>query len=631
MAQLKILNLHNNLYEEMSGSPSVLGKKRDYIYSFLTERGIVSLSDVSTDTLTAFIKRVRRDFYFDQKKIFSFKGDLETVYFNFMKLEGHPLTQIPLPENTNPPKLKKALIFLMASGIMDLSEISAVIRKAYEAYLLESVPAKASEYLKTLDILKLFDLRKQPFLDEISYENQLLYLGYYKDPQIAQRFYYTQTKKFLYFDFSLPASLTLKKQIFLILKEDLSHTGERTMHYMMQHYITPLHYLYDFCVQEKIADLKQVRKEQIQSFEQYLTDHMDSIYKGASTAMYRARKFLFLADKKPDFTASAWFIERFDLSRRANPTRNVEAFYFDDMSVENGIYFKHYMRYLLVLSPKYSLQGLLEKYYSAKEFIRFLENRNGSLSEISYPDIESYINWKDASNCSPATYNNALTRLSFFLTCLHTREHLLVPSFPFEHFYKKAYYLHHDRSVPESIIDRIFTVLPDFPETIGLIFLTLYSTGLRINEVCSLRKDALFIRNDTHWLSVYQYKLKTDKEIPIPSELFRLLNRHIEEQQSPAEFIFTAIQHKDRPYQASTFVKQFKATLLLYDQTQDIVFRTHDFRHTVATDLYYSGAGLQTTRAFLGHSRDDMTKQYIDHLPGHIDKLQEQYFEENDS
>lgn len=115
------------------------------------------------------------------------------------------------------------------------------------------------------------------------------------------------------------------------------------------------------------------------------------------------------------------------------------------MSAENGIYFKHYMRYLLVLSPKYSLQGLLEKYYSAKEFIRFLENRNGSLSEISYPDIESYINWKDASNCSPVTYNNALTRLSFFLTCLHTREHLLVPSFPFEHFYKKAYYLHHDR------------------------------------------------------------------------------------------------------------------------------------------------------------------------------------------
>lgn len=125
--------------------PLFLERNGTIIYSFLTERGIVSLSDVSTDTLTAFIKSVRRDFYFDQKKIFSYKGDLETVYFNFMKLEGHPLTQIPLPENTNPPKLKKALIFLMASGIMDLSEISAMIRKDYEAYLLESVPAKAND------------------------------------------------------------------------------------------------------------------------------------------------------------------------------------------------------------------------------------------------------------------------------------------------------------------------------------------------------------------------------------------------------------------------------------------------------------------------------------------------------
>lgn len=42
-----------------------------------------------------------------------------------------------------------------------------MIRKDYEAYLLESVPAKATEYLKTLDILKLFDLRKQPFIDGI--------------------------------------------------------------------------------------------------------------------------------------------------------------------------------------------------------------------------------------------------------------------------------------------------------------------------------------------------------------------------------------------------------------------------------------------------------------------------------
>ena len=85
----------------------------------------------------------------------------------------------------------------------------------------------------------------------------------------------------------------------------------------------------------------------------------------------------------------------------------------------------------------------------------------------------------------------------------------------------------------------------------------------------------------------------------------------------------------NKPYQAATFVKQMKKQLLLYEETKDIDFRSHDYRHTIATDLHMSGAALGTTRAFLGHTRDDMTKQYIDHLPGRIDMLQDEYFKEN--
>lgn len=630
MVASKLFQLQDNLYEEMSQSASVLGKKRDYVYSFLTRRGIFSLSDVSVDTLTSFIRTVRRDFYFHEAKLSSYKGDLETVFFDYQKQNGHPLTKHFIPQDANRSKARKALVFLMALQIEDLNDISGEIRIRYEEYLKESVPSKVTEYLKALDVLKISKLEKMTFQRDIPYENKLLYLGYYKDPEIAKRFYYTARKEFLYFDFSLPAPPSLKKQIFQILKEDLSHIEERSNHYMMQHFITPLFYLYDYCVKEGIADLKQVTKAQALSFDTYLARNMDSISNGASQVMYRARKILFLLDKKPDFTASAWFLERFDLSNRANPTRIVDAFYFDDMKEENSIYFKHYMKYLLVLSPKYSLQGLLGKYYSAKEFIHFFEKQNTLLSELSYADIESFIEQKEKQDCDPATFNGCLTKLSFFLTCLHTREKLFIPSFPFEYFYKKAFYLHHDRSVPESIIDRIFVVLPDFPETLGLMFLTLYSTGLRVNEVCSLKKEALFTNNGTHWLKVFQYKMKSDKEIPIPSELYRLLKRHIETDESQSEFIFPSIKYKEKPYQASTFVKQMKATLLLYEETKDITFRSHDFRHTIATDLYFSGAEIQTTRAFLGHTRDDMTKQYIDHLPGHIDKLQEEYFKEND-
>ena len=626
MAALKIVESQNVLYDEISLSPSVLGKRVDFLYSFLSSLGFTSLSEISVNTLKAYISFARREFAFTPKKYAAYKGDLETVYFDYMKSLSHPLT---LSSYATTPAGRKCLSFLMALEISDFSGITADTRMAYEDYLNISIPTKQTEYLKTLDRMVLSEIEKITIQRMPCYENKLLFLGYYPDPVIAKRFYYTARKEFLFFDFSLPASVTVKKQIFRILQEDLSHINERKNHYMVQHFITPLFYLYKYCIAAGIEDLKQISQKEEEDFLTFLSENMDATSKAAPQVLYRARRFLFLADKKPDFSATRWFLERFSLSERSNPTRGIECFNFGDISKANRIYFQHYMKYLLVLSPKYSMQSIHEKYYGAKEFIKYLENNHSSLEELSYPDIEKFIEYKDAQDLRPETYNRTLTMLSFFLTALSVREDLLIPSFPFDHFYKKAMYLHHDRSVEEKTIDQIFTVLSDFPETLGLMYLTLYSTGLRINEVCSLRKDALTFDQNTYWLKIYQYKLRSDKQIPIPQEVSRLLKRHIQNDTSGSEYIFPSCMDKTKPYQAATFVKQMKAQLLLYEETRDINFKSHDYRHTIATDLHMSGAPLGSTRAFLGHTRDDMTKQYIDHLPGVIDDLQEKYFKEN--
>lgn len=626
MAALRVLKSENSLYEELILSPSILGKRVDFLYDFLSSRGISSLSEITVDTLKAFISHTRQEFAFSPKQFSAYKGDLETICFTYLKSAGHPFTSLSYAENAIG---RKALTFLYALGITSLTEITADTRKAYEEYLELSVPSKVIEYIKYLDRMVLSEIEKITFVREPAYENKLFYLVYYPDIKVAKRFYYTARKEFLFFDFSLPAPALMKKQIFRILLSDLSEIENRKNHYMVQHFITPLYYLYDFCVKNQIPDLKQITLAEEKSFYEYLDTNMDAISKNAPQVLYRARRFLFLSDKKPDFSATCWFLERFTLSDRKNPTRGIECFTFGDISEDNRTYFQHYMKYLLVLSPKYSLQSLLEKYYGAKEFIRFIESRHATLSELSYSDIESFIEYKDQMDVRPETYNRTLTMLSFFLTALSVRENLLVPSFPFDYFYKKAAYLHHDRSVPEDTIDRIFTVLSDFPETLGLMYLTLYSTGLRINEVCSLRKDALFSDGSTNWLSIYQYKLRSEKQIPIPSEVSRLLKRHIASDETGSIYIFPSCKDKDKPYQAATFVKQMQKQLLLYEETRDINFKSHDYRHTIATDLHMSGATIGTTRAFLGHTRDDMTKQYIDHLPGHIDLLQDEYFKEN--
>lgn len=626
MAALRVLRSENSLYEELILSPSILGKRVDFLYDFLSSRGISSLSEITVDTLKAFISHSRQEFAFSPKQFSAYKGDLETICFAYLKSSGHPFTSLSYAENAIG---RKALTFLYALGITSLSEITADTRKEYEKYLELSVPSKVIEYIKYLDRMVLSEIEKITFVREPAYENRLFYLVYYPDIKIAKRFYYTARKEFLFFDFSLPAPILMKKQIFRILLSDLSEIENRKNHYMVQHFITPLYYLYDFCVKNQIPDLKQITLAEENAFYEYLDTNMDAISKNAPQVLYRARRFLFLSDKKPDFSATCWFLDRFTLSDRKNPTRGIECFTFGDISEDNRTYFQHYMKYLLVLSPKYSLQSLHEKYYGAKEFIRFIESRHTTLSELSYSDIESFIEYKDQKEVRPETYNRTLTMLSFFLTALSVRENLLVPSFPFDYFYKKAAYLHHDRSVPEDTIDRIFTVLSDFPETLGLMYLTLYSTGLRINEVCSLRKDALFSDGSTNWLSIYQYKLRSEKQIPIPSEVSRLLKKHIASDETGSIYIFPSCKDKDKPYQAATFVKQMQKQLLLYEETRDINFKSHDYRHTIATDLHMSGAAIGTTRAFLGHTRDDMTKQYIDHLPGHIDLLQDEYFKEN--
>ncbi len=627
MEALRLEKESYRLYDEITLTPSVLGKRVEFIYSFLCSRGFYSLSEISVNTLKAFISAVSHEFAFSKTQYRAYKGDLETVYFACMKSLSHPLTTI-LPYADDPCG-RKCLTFLMVSGISSLSEITADTRVSYDEYLRLSVPAKHKEYLKVLDRMVLSEIEKITIKREPKYENSLMFLGYYPDPYIAKRLYYTARKEFLYFDFSLPAGLTLKKQIHRILISDLTQMEKRTNHYMIQHFITPLYHLYRYCVSAGIGDIKQITDTEAADFLTYLNENMDAVSGNAAQVLYRARKFLFLTDKRPDFYAACWFLERFTLTERTNPTRGIECFNFGDVSSEHRIYFQHYMRYLLVLSPKYSMQSLLEKYYSAKEFIKYLETNASSLTELSYADIENFIEYRDSLDLMPETYNRTLTMLSFFLTVMSVREKLLIPSFPFDCFYKKALYLHHDRSVEEDTIDRIFTVLSDFPETPGLIYLTLYSTGLRINEVCSLKKDALFSDKGTYWLKIYQYKMHSDKQIPVPYEVARILKRHIKNDPSGSEYIFPSCRDPDKPYQAATFVKQFKRQLLLYEETRDITFKSHDYRHTIATDLHMSGASLSSTRAFLGHRRDDMTKQYIDHLPGRIDRLQDEYFKEN--
>ena len=107
---------------------------------------------------------------------------------------------------------------------------------------------------------------------------------------------------------------------------------------------------------------------------------------------------------------------------------------------------------------------------------------------------------------------------------------------------------------------------------------------------------------------MYQIKMRTYKRIPIPDALYKLTKVYLK-------------------YCKSTF----RYNMLKYCELNNIqnggyVFKSHDYRHTIATYFYDTGVSLQSIRDYLGHDYEEMTEQYIDYMPKKIEKASEEYF-----
>ena len=140
--------------------------------------------------------------------------------------------------------------------------------------------------------------------------------------------------------------------------------------------------------------------------------------------------------------------------------------------------------------------------------------------------------------------------------------------------------------------------------------------------MCAIKGNAYSFDGENAWFLIYQNKAKREKRIPIPYELYVLMREYISKNGiGKDDYVFKSSKC-GQPYKEGTFRKKVKAIL----DAHGINFRSHGFRHTVATDLYMNGCNIQAIREYLGHLSEEMTKHYIDHLPNAIDKLNEQYF-----
>jgi integrase/recombinase XerC len=143
-----------------------------------------------------------------------------------------------------------------------------------------------------------------------------------------------------------------------------------------------------------------------------------------------------------------------------------------------------------------------------------------------------------------------------------------------------------------------------------VILETLYSTGMRVSEICNLKKSDIDFENQ-----LVRVKGKGNKVRLIPlTERLKNLLASISIDKNTDDFLFqTKRGGKLYPEYIERLVKKY-----LSDISEDGKVYPHLIRHTFATHLLNRGADIRTIKELLGHESLETTSIYthvsIEHL-----------------
>lgn len=342
-----------------------------------------------------------------------------------------------------------------------------------------------------------------------------------------------------------------------------------------------------------------------------------------------SRKILFLQAQEINWNADVWFLERFHFSKeRMNPSKPVELASFKKVTdLENQKILQKYLRYLFGITDL-SISTIRIKLLELRTFLVCFNRGGKPIYELEAEKIQKYLEGIRDQNTREATSNGRVFMILQFYNFLVVKGYLKKLPFRHEYYLQKEVHVHNDRSVPESVYVEILSKLAEFPEHLRLMFLHLWCTGIRGSEVCTLTGGDYEEKNGDYWLKVYQVKMKTYKRIPIPEALYKLVQVYKKKYQiEPEEYLFQ--NQKGGAFRYGTFQYQ----MLKYCEKNQIangeyIFKSHDYRHNLATLYYDSGISLQAVRDYLGHEYEGMTRQYVDYMPKKLEKASEAYFQE---
>ena len=621
-----------HLYEQLTVNGFLQGEILESAEQYLVRIDIYDVTLLEERDFRHYKKVLLEDGSYTKKQVLERTAGLRNLQKYWVQKEyGDLIEEIDRCQDVDKKLVMNIKRFLIRHGVHHIGEIDYLVRERYEEDLQDFIsPNKKLEYLKNFDKVKQWQLKEEANTiqgiarQKMRYQNQVLFLPYLPNQKLAMDFYWIQDKAELVWDFRQETSERLKRQIFSILMyslDNIQDPKDRRVRYLL-----PLKWLYEFCIKEDIGDIEYLEQEQIQSFENIVSAKVVNV--GQSMQIVdNSRKILFLCGQDTNWKANVWYLERFHLKEgRNNPSNPIRKLSFLEISnLKNRALIQEYAKYLIGITDL-AVSNVRTQVNWIKKFVEYFRDET-SICEVTPEQMDTYFIELQDEDIIADTFNQKVIHILKFFQYLKTNKY--IEEIPFEpsYYLQKTYPIHHDRSVEKAVYMEILDKTYLFPEVTRLIFLHLWGTGLRISEVCTLKGDAYYWDGEDAWLKVYQIKMRADKMIPIPLILYEIMQKYIQKNKIPAKsYVFKSTDGS--AYRVGTFISNFKQCCKTHKIANgEYVFKSHDYRHTLATRFYDDGVSMQTIRDYLGHVTENMTKEYVDYMPKKLDQANTTYFE----
>jgi integrase/recombinase XerD len=231
----------------------------------------------------------------------------------------------------------------------------------------------------------------------------------------------------------------------------------------------------------------------------------------------------------------------------------------------------------------------------ARLYIQSLEMYS-DLSEVPTTHIEGFINEKVLkNNISPSYQKGLVGAIKRMHKLLHNQDlniNYLYPQRKFEPL-PKFFSKHEIKKILENTDNLKHRA----------ILTTIYSSGLRLNELLNLQLNDL--KSKDHMMLIRQGKGNKDRMVSLPEALLQLLRQYYI-QYKPQKYVFEgAIGQKYSERSVQLILK--KALNKANINTPGTV---HSLRHSYATHLLQSGIDIRIIQELLGHKSIKTTQIY---------------------